>query len=112
MSPEASEFSFVATHTVQDNDAYCLTLNEYRRGDDQFIMTHFSVKHFSLSTLKRMKREWSVLRECVSAPLYAVCNDGDEDKWVHFVSAFGFKPTGKNISCNNGATRRLFISQR
>lgn len=104
------DFALHDTHIILDYDEYWLEIEEYRRDKDQFLIAHICFEKFSPSILKRFIKEWTLFRTCVTAPLYALRDDGDEAKWLHFVSKFGFKPTGINVLCNSGDIRQLFIS--
>jgi hypothetical protein len=105
-----SEWSFIGRHRVINHHLYWFDIDEYRLGDQQFLLTHLSFHKFTPSVWKRVLREWKLFREIVTAPLYAVRDDGDVDKWEHFVSRLGFKPTGILLPCNNGQIRQLYIS--
>lgn len=98
----------MARHPIRSTDDWWFEIDEYRRGQDQFLLVHLRVKNWKLSALKQFAREWKVFRQCVTAPLYA-CADVDDDKWERFVSRFGFR-FFCNIVCNNGEQRRLFVS--
>jgi hypothetical protein len=105
------EFEFIKRTRVLDYDEYWFDLDEYRSVDgQQIVFAHLGFTKFSPSIFKRVLREWSAFRQCVPAPLYAMRDDGDVNKWTNFVSRLGFKPTGRSIRCNNGALRPLFIS--
>lgn len=103
-------FEYVAFHEVVEHDEYWFDIDEYRLDGKQFLLTHIAFEKFSPKIYKQVLHEWECFRKCVKAPLYAMCDDGDPDKWERFVSRLGFKPTGINIICNNGAKRQLFIS--
>lgn len=102
------DFEFVTRHRVRTTDDWWFEIDEYKRGQEQFLLAHIRVAKWSLSALKRMAREWKLFRSVVKAPLYA-CAEEDTDKWERFVSRFGFRFLC-NIVCNNGEERRLFIS--
>jgi hypothetical protein len=104
-------FEFHSCHEVLWHPEYEFDIDEYRRGDEQFLLAHIYFRKFSPSILKRVLREWHIFRQCVTSPLYVHSGSagGDQDKWERFVSLLGFRPTGINIICNNGATRQLFI---
>lgn len=101
---------FVKKHIVSDNEFFTFKIEEFRDGPAQFLLVHMQFKQHTPTALKVAKREWNLLRTIVTAPLYAVRNDGDEEKWKHFVSLFGFAPTNIRVPCNNGEIRELFIS--
>lgn len=102
-------FSFHDRHLILDYDEYWFEVDEHRRGDEQFLLAHIWFEKFTPSIWKRVLTEWKTFRSCVSQPVYALCDDGDFQKWKHFVTRLGFKPTGINVICNNGAERQLFI---
>jgi hypothetical protein len=102
------EFEFVTRHAIRATDDWWFHIDEYKRGQDQFLLVHLRVKNWNLSTLKQIAREWKLFRQCVTAPLYALA-DIDDDKWERFVTRFGFRFLC-NIVCNNGEQRRLFVS--
>lgn len=101
---------FVDCIEVLDYPEYVCLIDEYRNEDQQFLLCHIGFSEFSLSIFKRLLREWAAFRSVVTAPLYAIRDDGDEDKWVRFVSHLGFSPTGLILPCENGELRELFIS--
>lgn len=93
-------------HTTQD---YLFEIDEYRRHDgSQFLLAHIRVFKLSLSTLKQMTHEWKILRQCVTAPLFAVPEVAD-DKWKSFVELFGFRPFMDAVPCENGDVRPMYI---
>lgn len=95
---------------VLDHPEYQLSLEEYRRGEDQMVFIHLYVwKDWSAKLLKRFMHEWKILRKHVTCPLYA-CADIDDDKWSKFVQLFGFKPLSEAI-CTDGKTRRIYWHQ-
>ena len=103
-------FEFYVEHEVLNYPEYRFLLDEYRRGSDTILLAHIKFNKFSPTIFKRVLREWSAFRQCVSAPIFAYYDDEDIGTWEHFVSRLGFKPTGINILCNNGKQRRLFAS--
>lgn len=105
-----SEFDFIKTHVIRDTKELIFEIDEYRDGPKQFLLVHIVFRSFSPSILKDVLREWRAFRSIITAPLYAVRNDGGEEKWKRFVSLFGFKPTHIFLPCNNGVIRELFIS--
>jgi hypothetical protein len=107
-----NDYEFVIRHRIPTCPDYVFEIDEYKRPDgSQFLLAHLKFSFFAPSTLKRALFEWSCFRKCVSAPLYAVVDDGDFKKWKKFVSYFGFEPTDIHLPCNNGVIRQLFISR-
>jgi hypothetical protein len=105
---KTTDFEFVARHPVRVTDGWLFEIDEYKRGEEQFLLAHFRFHKWSLSALKQITREWKLFRQCVPAPLYA-CAEEDDDKWERFVSRFGFRFLCNTV-CNNGEHRRLFVS--
>lgn len=106
-----SDFKFVQYHTIRDTPDYFFDIEEFKNEEgQQFLLAHLRFNRFSPAVLKRGLHDWRLFRTCVTAPIFAVCDDGDYDKWRRFVSLFDFKPTNIDVPCNNGAVRQLFIS--
>lgn len=108
MSP--GDFEFVARHIVVKHPEYWCEIDEYRRGDDQLLLGHIRFIKVSPSAFKRLLKEWRLLRQCVTAPIFAVCGEGSPEVWERFVAHLGFQPFGMEVECNNGALRQLYIS--
>jgi len=105
------EFKWIAEHVVYNTDLWRFTIDEYQRGGtDQFFLVHAQCKHCTPTALRTAKSEWSAFRKQFPAPLYAVRDDGGHRKWKHFITLFGFKPTGIHLPCNIGVVRELYIS--
>jgi hypothetical protein len=100
-------FEFVKRHDVRRTDDYWCELDEYRRGEDQFLLAHISVTRWSASVCKQLIREFRTFREHCTAPIFAVPEHFDE-KWFKFVSLLGFRQHD-NVPTNNGSVRPLFI---
>jgi 5'(3')-deoxyribonucleotidase len=94
---------------VLDYDEYWFDLDEYQVDGQQRLFAHLGFTKFSPSIMKRVLSEWKLFRQIVTADIYAIRDDGDVDKWEHFVSLLGFVPTGTTILCNNGNYRQLYI---
>jgi hypothetical protein len=101
------EFEFVGTHRVITTDDYWCDIDEYRRGQEVFLLGHIRFNNFTPSALKRLLAQWRVFRQCVTAPVFAL-GEVDDEKWARFVSLLGFRFLRK-VNCINGASRRLFI---
>lgn len=97
-----------------DDDDYQLRLTEERDGDQEagaspprsMVFIHLKVKRWTASVLKRLLRDFRILRQHIHCPLFAYA-DEDDEKWEHFVTHFGFEPL-TTVSLNNGEVRRLF----
>ena len=48
-------------------------------------LAHLRVFRWSPSVLKSLLKNWSLLRQCVKAPLFALA-EADDDKWARFVT--------------------------
>jgi hypothetical protein len=101
------DWKFVADHKVVDHPEYTCLLEEFRRGQDQMMFIHFEVHKWSKETLKLAKKEFALLRQFVTCPLYG-CGEVDDEKWANFVKLFGFKFL-TNAICTDGKSRRVFI---
>jgi hypothetical protein len=100
-------FNHATLHPLSVNDDYAMHLDEYKRGQDQFLLLHLRFNRWTPSVFKRFITHWHLFRRCVSAPLFAL-GEVDDDKWEHFVTRFGFKYL-QTVQCANGEHRRLFI---
>lgn len=101
------DWKSIDEHTVVDCPEYYCGLEEFRRGQDQMMFIHFTVHQWSKATLKKAKREFDLLRQCVTCPLYG-CGEVDDKKWESFVKLFGFQFLTDAI-CTDGKKRRVFI---
>lgn len=100
-------FKFVQRHDVLTRPEYWLEIDEYRRGDDQFLLAHFRFAKWSPSIFKRALAEWQLFRQHVKAPLFCI-GEKDDDTFLHFVTRVGYRLL-RNVICENGIERRLFI---
>jgi hypothetical protein len=100
-------FKFVQRHDVLVRPEYWLEIDEYKRGEEQFLLAHFRFAHCSPSVFKRALKEWHLFRQCVTAPLFCI-GEKDDDLFLHFVSRVGYRFL-RNVICENGIERRLFI---
>lgn len=104
------DFEFVTRHRVLTYPEYWFEIDEWRRGQDQFLLAHIRIAKWTPSVLKRIDREWAAFRECVDAPLFAIA-EIDDRKWERFVSRLGFRFHCDTV-CENGEPRRMFISRK
>lgn len=101
------DFEYARTHRALTTDAYWFDLDEYRRGQDTFLLAHLRFDKWTPSVFKRVLKEWIAFRQCVTAPVFAL-GEVDDDKWARFVSRLGFR-FHQQVNCINGTSRRLFI---
>jgi hypothetical protein len=101
------DFSYICTHHVQRTEDYWCCIDEYRRGQDVFLLGHIRFYRFSPSALKSLLANWRVFRQCVTAPIFAL-GEVDDEKWARFVSLLGFRFL-RRVDCINGESRRLFL---
>lgn len=104
---QASSFEFVALHDVLATEEYKVHIEQFRRGQDDFLLLHWRYFKWTPSVFKRSIAHWHALRRCVTAPLFAL-GEVDADKWQRFVTRFGFTYL-QDVICENGESRRLFI---
>ncbi|UGA46791.1 hypothetical protein HU230_0012410 [Bradyrhizobium quebecense] len=103
----AGDFARAAAHEVLGTDEYAIHIEDFRRGQDTFLLLHLRFTRWTPSVFKRFIAHWTLLRQCVTAPLFAL-GEVDDDKWERFVTRFGFRFL-QTVKCENGETRRLFI---
>lgn len=102
---------FVKRHTILQYPEYWFQVDEYRKEDGTpVLLLHLRFDKFSKEVLKRVLFEWRAFRKVTDLPLFAYGEDANHEKWHAFVSLLGFKDTGQTIVCNNGETRRLYVS--
>lgn len=100
----------VREDTAIDNPEYQLLLEVFQRSTDQIVFIHLYVKtDWTRALLQRFKREWELLRQHISCPLFA-CPDTDDAKWEKFISLFGFKFL-TDADFPDGSRRRIFWHQ-
>lgn len=87
---------------------YHFAIEEFRCGEDQMVFLHLTVRKWSVSVAKEILRNWKLFRQCVTCPVFANGDGGDQVKWEAFVSLLGFQFL-TNIICENGVERRLFV---
>lgn len=94
-------------HTAVDCPEYLLELEECRKGEDQMMFLHLTVrKPWSREMLTRLLHTWAVLRKHVTCPIYAH-GDNDDDKFEKFTRLFGLTHL-VTLPTTNGATKRIF----
>jgi hypothetical protein len=103
-----SNWQFVTRHHAHGTDDYWFELDEYRDGARQLLLAHIRFARFTPAIYKRVLREWSVLRSCVTAPLFAIPEVNDL-RWLKFVQKLGFRPFS-HVMCDDGERRPVFIS--
>jgi len=103
----AQEFQFVTRHNVRRTDDYWFEIDEYRSGEDQFLLAHVQFFQWKPAVFKRALRDWRLFRQHVTAPIFA-CPPIADKKWFKFVTLTGFR-FQENILCEDGETRPLFI---
>jgi hypothetical protein len=95
---------------IHDKPEYFFSSEVFRRGEDQMVFVHVTVRQWKPSVFKELLRNWKLFRDPMTCPVYAVAGVEDVDvaKWEAFASLFGFKPS-IDIVTENGQHRRLFI---
>lgn len=102
-----ADFEFVQRHDVRRTEDYWFEIDEYRRGEDQFLLVHLQFFNWSPTVCRRVIREFKIFREHCKAPLFA-CTERPDAKWFKFISMMGYQ-FQQNIECRDGAIRPLFI---
>lgn len=72
------------------------------------LLTHLRVRHWSLSTLRKIQNDWTLFRKAVTCPLYATPME-DNPLWEKFVTKMGWRNTNQLVLCHDGIERPLFI---
>lgn len=101
-------WAFIARHSVRFIDAYHFEIDEYRRGDDQFLLVHALINNWTPSVLKQIRREWEIFRRVMPATLFAT-GQVDDKKWRKFVSMFGFQYL-TTVLTECGEPRSLYVN--
>ena len=86
---------------------FYFSLEEFRRGQDQMVFVHITVRKWSASVWRNIQHTWTCFRHAVTCPVWAVGADGTP-KFDRFVSRLGFQ-FHSNVVCKNDAERRLFV---
>lgn len=102
------ELTLYMRHPVINTPEYTCVFDEFRYGDEQIMLVHLDIHKFTKSSLRRGLRDWSVLRQSVSVPLFAY-GENDDAKYEHFMSLLGFQHISF-IPCTDGRTRRVYVS--
>lgn len=100
-------FEFICRHDAHRTDDYWFEIDEYKRGEDQFLLVHLQFFKWSPAVYKRLIHDWRSFRTVVTAPLFA-CPRVDDEKLRKFVTKTGWRFL-QDITCDNGETRPLFI---
>lgn len=101
-------FERIARHCIIDRPEYVFEIDEFRRGNEQYLQAHVNFDRFSISIMKQALRDWKLFRSCVTAPISAV-GEPDDAKWKRFVRLLGFKFSHEQM-CVDGKTRPVFLS--
>jgi hypothetical protein len=104
---KSHDFEFVCTHRILTTEYFWFDLEEYKRGQDTFLLVHLRFSKWSPQAFKQTRKVWTAFRQCVTAPIFAL-GETDDEKWARFVSLLGFR-FHTQVNCLNGCTRRLFI---
>lgn len=99
-------FEFVRCHVVRNCPDYIAQIDEYRSGEDTFLLAHLGVKRWAPSVLKELDRDWQTFRKIVPAPLFATA-ERDDKKFHRFVARYGFRPL-QEVPSLSGEPRTLF----
>lgn len=105
---------FLKRHLAHETDYCTLELDEYRTdAGEQMLLAHLRVHQWSLSALRRIQHDWAAFRRSVTTPIFSLPmlapSDPAFDKWLRFVTMFGWRPTGQQVLCLDGIERPLFI---
>ena len=107
-------FEFYQEHELSVQPEYRSVLHELRdEHDNQMLVIHMDAEPstFAPSVLKRMMNEFSALRSCTEAPIFAIEPNPDDDKWERYVSHMGFEYSSR-VECTDGLSRRCFVSKK
>jgi hypothetical protein len=103
-----NDFVFVQRHPALITDDFWFELDEYRKATGELLLlAHIRVHRWAPSVCKRIRAQWRVLRQFVTAPIFA-CPEVDDARWHKFVSMLGFK-FQQYIVGNDGTDRPLYI---
>lgn len=100
------EFRPLIRHCILCYPEYWFEVDEYRRGEEVFLLAHLRFAKFTPAIFKRWLAEWQAFRACVTAPVFAI-GEVDDEKFERFVTRLGFEPA-MNVVCINGVERRMF----
>jgi hypothetical protein len=101
-------FELVARHIGRSTPDFIFEIDEYRNeSGEERLVAHINVLRWSPAVFKRIKREWSLYRQVLTAPLYASPMD-DSPRWQRFVTCLGFVPL-TTVKCNDGLIRPMYI---
>lgn len=100
--------------TAHQTDDCTFELDEYRTdAGEPMLLAHLRVHRATPAALRRIKEDWATFRSTVPHPIFSLPmlapSDPAFDKWVRFVTMFGWRPTGQQVLCLDGIERPLFI---
>jgi len=102
------EFQPPTRHCILCYPEYWFEVDEYRRGEEVFLLAHLRFAKFTPALFKRWLAEWRAFRACVDAPIFAI-GEVDDKKFERFVTHLGFV-FDRDVVCINGHKRRMFRS--
>jgi hypothetical protein len=105
---QSPRFEFTGRISLAKNEDYHLELDDFRRGDDQFLMLHCRVFRWKPSVLKRMLADWKFIRSVVVTQTLFASGDVDDDKFRRWCALFGFQPLMPVIT-ECGEPRSLYV---
>lgn len=102
---------FVRQHPIVQYPEYRCEMDEYADPDRTVLVAHVRFNKFSRSLYRRFRHEWFTFRLSTNHLIFAWETDTpDAKKYDHFMSPLGFRYTGRDILCQNGVHRRLYLS--
>lgn len=108
---EQGGFEFQQRIRVLERPEYLFEIDEYLdAAGHQFLYAHLRVFKFTPSVFKAIKKDWSVFRQHIVSPLFAI-GEVEDAKWVKFVTSLGFVPA-MDVVCLNGERRLMYRHAR
>lgn len=103
-------------HLAHQTDYCVLEIDEYaRHSGERMYLTHLRVLRWSPDAFRKIKHDWSVFRQVVTVPLFALPmlspNDPSCEKWARFVEKLGWRPLDISVPCHDGEARPLYIHE-
>jgi hypothetical protein len=99
---------FHKRYVVLDNDDCTFELDEHRNAaGEQMLLAHLRVHKWTKESLVRIRRDWSLFREAVPAPLFASPMN-DDPMWHRFDKLMGWR-SHSTVLCQDGIERPLYI---